>query len=662
MKLKFLALPLVVVLSVIGLIQGSAAAATGYYGSNIGTDHWWCGVLGDMENRPGTSTPYPQSECVNQSNGSSTGRQKDALSYLAGRCKGGTDSNCLKAELIKAMSAMLSGSGGNDFELQHVGASFIVNTMVGKNNGRKIYPGGAGGAVFDDWVSRLGNPGVTLRVAMYPFKLNTAFDPYTNDIVQYSEDAVVTKTSLVISYNGNPTYAIKLDCGNPVGNLSPLPPPSIPPVVTCGNGIVVDPQKPEVGDSVTVTVTINFTPGSAPPSPSGQSINVSGMGNVGAQTPIKSGNSYTIKSNSFPITATGHYAVSWTMKVNDVSPTPNPICNADLSVPGDSFDVYNYPFLEVEAGDVAAGARFATSVGAACGASRANAGIVSWNKGAPGYKGAGGQYGVTARSFIQDFISNKGNPGTNGGSATSLSFAGVDESPAINSVDPPVGRFGGFFHKGPCVDYWSKKPTPGKPLTTDPTNTRLQDLASDTYVHSGDLTIIGSDVPDKRHLTIYVEGRVKIVGPIRYDGSSNPTWGSLADIPTFKLIVHGSMFIDSNVRQLDGNYVAVPDTGYDTSTSPNSYTAPAAGTILTCTNGFTGLALAVPMIDPCSKQLVVNGSFAANQIFFLRTHGTMRSEEPAELFRFSPEIWLAPSGEGLLDPAYKSIIGLPPVL
>jgi hypothetical protein len=121
---------------------------------------------------------------------------------------------------------------------------------------------------------------------------------------------------------------------------------------------------------------------------------------------------------------------------------------------------------------------------------------------------------------------------------------------------------------------------------------------------------------------------------------------------------------------------AGPDTnGPDTITRGNVYT---------CTSGFNSFYPGGSLSGSCSNQLAINGSLIAQNIFWLRTLGTLSassaSERPdfsdglggtsaAEVINYSPEMYLGPSplkqpadGPGYNSVgAYDSITTMPPV-
>mgnify|MGYP000530614208 CR=1 FL=1 len=652
---------------------------------------------------------------------------------------------------------------------QTTAAQFIILSMSG-------YNGGVGksvsGAQWNDWVNRVNNPAIDMRVQYAFFDCdisNSYYQTAFNDVAAgYSTGPECGRNDLMIDFysSGTLVYRIRVACANPLGNLPGLPPAIPPTTVSCGSAIlsppnptaqlpmtvtvsatysggpptptgsvsinvqptpggvglsslsigggavaagsnqftvsnggthtvywsvrvnettancsgtfyaypptivscgsmVVNPPNPEVAQPMSVRVRPSFTGGPPSPSITGGYIRVTGPGfsstwPVSPTPPVPSGpggGTITFNSPSFNPPQAGTYTVTWDLRVNTVAPTSSP-CGGN--VPVDTFEVMNYPFMSVQGGDIAAGSSFVTTPGGSCGGPNTNAGVVGWNRrDAPTYRGSGNQYGISARSFIQDFVTNKGS----GRPAESLSFAGVDAG-GFDSVNPAMGRYGGFFGKSPCAKYWSDKPTVNRQVTT-PSISGLNGV----YMHTGPLTINPSNINPGTRLTIYVDGDVSIRGPlgIRYSGGADPTWANPSQIPVFRLIVRGTIHIDPSVDRLDGTYVAVPeDSAYPTRVNGYSAALLKRGTISTCSNGFTvlnPLAMPAPMIDACNNNpLTVNGSFVANHIFFLRTSGTMSLGPPAEVFNFSPETWLAPANDGSIDPSYQSVVGLPPVL
>lgn len=318
------------------------------------------------------------------------------------------------------------------------------------------------------------------------------------------------------------------------------------------------------------------------------------------------------------------------------------------------------PYFEATGGDTVAGAKMAAPT-SPCGVPIATAGIVSWNAdGSPDYGGAGSQYAAFAMNYVQDFVTGKSNaPNPN-----DLTFANVNYSGSVNLGG---GLFGGMFGDTPCADYWNNKP----PTTALPATTVDAGSLSGAYLHSGgNLTLTGTTIAAGQHVTIYVDGDVAITGNITY---ATGGWTDRTQIPSFKLIVHGVIYIDKGVTALDGLYAAIPDAGYDNTSKPSNkqqFSAPKAGTISTCSTGFNSydptliLTTYASMPADCAKRLVVTGSVVAGQVWMLRNIGAPGGQS-AETFNYAPEVWLAPaggSGGASSGSMYQSVIGLPPIL
>jgi hypothetical protein len=310
-----------------------------------------------------------------------------------------------------------------------------------------------------------------------------------------------------------------------------------------------------------------------------------------------------------------------------------------------SLPVFYTPYLRLYGNDVLA-----------CGGDvRANGG------GLPGpstYLGAASQLAVFATGQISGLMS--GSQNTSRTNPWDLSFANDDST----TTDDTSLRFGGLFASCPIGSDYN--------VTAGGTTNNINpSLTPGTYVYEWDG---GSDItgriPNGVKLVIHVSGDISIkkqgggvVGPgVVYD---NTSWASIDEIPSFTLIVDGNIYVQDNVEQIDGHYIA-------------------GGNIYTCTlhTGFGNEDLtsasgnsdiAVNIINDCDNKLTVNGSFKAKKIHFLRSNGTATSGsayEPytsgniAEVFRFSPEIYLTnDSGVGSnISNRYKfdSIVSRPP--
>jgi hypothetical protein len=144
--------------------------------------------------------------------------------------------------------------------------------------------------------------------------------------------------------------------------------------------------------------------------------------------------------------------------------------------------------------------------------------------------------------------------------------------------------------------------------------------ANGQYYHNGNLTLsTPTTIPRNRRITMIVNGDVTISRNIVYQ--NNYQASNKSEIPVLLIIATGNINITDAVTDLAGFYFA-------------------KGDINTCSNRTGNLSSTI-----CDNQLTVRGVFAANDIEFRRTHGGISGangpREPAEVFDFSPEFYLA---------------------
>jgi hypothetical protein len=311
--------------------------------------------------------------------------------------------------------------------------------------------------------------------------------------------------------------------------------------------------------------------------------------------------------------------------------------------------VASKPYVRVWGGDLSAGNGLADASGA-CTANTEGA-VVGWNRRSAGsWSGAGTQYAIYAMDVITDFADALYDPG-GAPAPNGLSFANTNS-------DTNNGDFGGEFGDASCIaDHYSSMPA-GTPVLTSPIN--LSSLTSGNYQASGNVTISnGTIVNPNNRITLYVNGNVYInsgAAGIQYSGS----W-SVANMPLFRLIVRGNIYIDNDVSRLDGVYIAQRN-GANT------------GEIHTCMfgGGFTPPAITGTFFSECDNKLTVNGAFIAHQIRLLRTLGTLSQSNTSEastvpyiteVFNYSPALWInQPTTSSTPTSDYDAIISLPPVL
>lgn len=307
------------------------------------------------------------------------------------------------------------------------------------------------------------------------------------------------------------------------------------------------------------------------------------------------------------------------------------------------------PYLRVYGNDVIAGGNFADSSGN-CVVYNPDAAILTFDRQSGGnYSGAGSQLGAHALGQIHNFFSaamRNGSPSPT--PATGLTFGNYGPTGAVTD-------YGGLSGLSRCVpDYYGTKPT--GPLPAD-----VSVLPDNSVLNS-------HTIPDGTQEVIYVDGDVFIDDRIRF---ANKTWSTKKHIPTFYLVAKGNIYIDNDVDELDGVYIAQHDAS--TGTGGVIYTCAAQGGA----TAFEPVA-ASDLASDCGTKLTINGAFIAKQVKFLRTEGTLSdstsneaasSGNVAEVFDFSPELYLAdqPSVFNTLDNSpidreYDSILNLPPIL
>jgi hypothetical protein len=291
--------------------------------------------------------------------------------------------------------------------------------------------------------------------------INTLFTFNWNSDVVYYNNSVVSNSIVIYSQSGAVLYAIKKDCGNPVGQLHGLPP--IVNTPSCGGYTItpglIDPQTAYnikasvVYDSTAAATTVRTATGTQ------FYLKVTGPGvnyNDPQVLPVtQSGGSINISVNMPPTGNTGSYVVSW-----GITGPYGPVnCGGNGTVhgpggpvnPPTTFDVADQPYFNVNGGDVSAGGGMSAG-GVDCAvAADTKAGIVSWNRGAAGsYGGAGTAYAAMALNHLQDFATGQGSAFAPSG----LAFANT----ADGQVNTGSGLFGGMFDSSPCVqDYYGTK-------------------------------------------------------------------------------------------------------------------------------------------------------------------------------------------------------------
>ncbi|MGH9857944.1 MAG: hypothetical protein ACRD4B_08880, partial [Acidobacteriota bacterium] len=302
-------------------------------------------------------------------------------------------------------------------------------------------------------------------------------------------------------------------------------------------------------------------------------------------------------------------------------------------------NVIERPYHKVYGGDVLAG----TGAGTTCVVDPAAA-IIAWHNGpGPANAGAGTQLAAMALSSVISFASGQARAPTD---YDHLTFA----NPGVSGL-----IYGGSLGGGNATcapDYWADRSGGAVPGVINPSH-------DGSFSHTGNLTlnVNPAGIGTGNRVTVFVEGNVYIPNNINFQTNS---YGSIDDIPSFRLIVRGgNIYVGPNVRTLNGLFAAMPTNATN-------------GRFYTCGNSnFTPPNLAqINSVAGCRNSLTVYGAVVADLIKFTRSGGSLRFSstgerwngggQPAERFIYTPETWLTSdfSGGGEFD----AVTPLPPVL
>lgn len=352
-------------------------------------------------------------------------------------------------------------------------------------------------------------------------------------------------------------------------------------------------------------------------------------------------------------------------------------------------EVVNLPYIRTFGADVAAGGGF-NGVNSTCGATAS--GIFAFmrplNEQTSGgnRSGSGAQLAVMALGNVSGFTSaslRSTPPSSTAGNG--LTFAHDTSTPNQTSMDALLGG-GMSAGNGWCApDYFTetqfstdaKKPDGTARVNIEPNNSPVniqflddQEQTIKTPPSGNVLLRAPAAYNFSRHHTVYVEGDVFIENNIVYI----PSYPNIQSIPSFALIVRGNIYIDNNVTQLDGMYVAQPKSDGT------------KGRIYTCARvagGYVPVTDSALMFSACGAsglqpRLTVNGALIAQRVLFNRTIGSLRdsryqegpympnASSAAEIINFSPEMFLSPPVFRATGTAtsgdYDYITTLPPIL
>jgi hypothetical protein len=330
--------------------------------------------------------------------------------------------------------------------------------------------------------------------------------------------------------------------------------------------------------------------------------------------------------------------------------------------------VRNKPYFRVRTSSIFVGGNFAPG----CLNPGGKGTLASWNNnnfGIPNASaGSGADYSSVALGIITGFGSgiNK-SLASPGGVANGAALSFANTGGVVTSSDNDSPKMGGQFAPNHCIKKLTTPPNNPAPMSSPNKLRPLQaaSFPSGSYTHTSGPGGLEIDQPvpmSPKNIELYVDGDVYISKNITYVGGGSPGTAS-----SFILhVVNGNIYIDPDVTELDGYYVAEGSS----STTGKIYTCATAAGPLTKNN-----------LYGCNKQLIVWGGFAANQVNLMRTYGSLRNARvvaagcsnavisnpttcAAEVFEFTPELYLSKPASGVSSDfgKYDSITSLPPVL
>lgn len=446
------------------------------------------------------------------------------------------------------------------------------------------------------------------------------------------------------------------------------PPPAAAPFTTECGGITVTPGSPEPGQTFTVNVGYRTRT-------TGAGVDQQALHTVFFSLPAAGVNNQVVEyqeyigrneSRSPPvpnlsIPNPGRYNGSYRVLVAGSNPSEI-TCNFGVGQPdGPPVDIVSKPYFKTYGGDILAGVGFRD--GASC---RTDPdAVVLGASSRPVRTGAGTQLALLALGVVYDFGSGVNRDPDD---RKHLTFANDDASIYGGNLA------GNYETDPPCApNYYARvSGNISGSSTASPSVTAGQVVVNQ---YNNDVNIPAGTLEAGGRRTIYVRGNAFITGNIVYRGTNpdatnpNPTYASRHDIPVFRLIVQGNIYVAPNVTRLDGIYVAQPGSGGN----------PQNGRFYTCArrewSGVPG-APYVPtedqVMNECrTNRLTVYGSVTSEILKLTRSPGTQLQSvsnehytnsagSPAEVFVMTPEVWL---GGGLsAGSEFDSVTALPPIL
>lgn len=270
--------------------------------------------------------------------------------------------------------------------------------------------------------------------------------------------------------------------------------------------------------------------------------------------------------------------------------------------------IANEPYFKVYNSTITAGGEFDNCTDASHGGGGILAGYNDNDDPAGVDRGSSSELSALALIKITGVASAQ-SPGNINRSPTDLTFANtVGGDITTNRESPSLGgNFGG------CQTLTNESPPADAANFVPPSVSQAQlSAANNAYTHNGNLTINGGSLSTNHNVSYFVNGNVYISGNITYNQSVGWAPGT---VPSFVIHATGNIYIAPGVTSLAGLYIA------QSSNSNN-------GKIYTCADPSGFAPMSGANLYSCNDQLVVYGSFVADQVNLMRTFGSLRDEEP----------------------------------
>lgn len=367
--------------------------------------------------------------------------------------------------------------------------------------------------------------------------------------------------------------------------------------------------------------------------------------------PISTNQPLTFNNFRYPI-ATGTVNVNGSVTIWTIDGIGGPGFTVTDTCTEDAI-VGNWSYLRSYGGDIWTGAQYSTTGSCSSTTGTIDTFAEETATGSGQYRGSSAQFSVTSLLNVATGGFSRG-------------FFSANNRHGAPETTPPRGltrannvaaqRYGGGYGFAQCMtDYYGTTSGVANPATLPLYTAPIfpnqgivrRRLPANSTIATGNLI-----VPIGTQMAIYVDGDLYINGNIVNVTAAPPA--ALDQIPFLALIVRGNIFIDNDVRRLDGLYIA--------QVTPTN----TKGKIFTCSPGLNAVYTAAQLFANCggnaaggvSGQLVFNGAVVADRIHFLRTFGSLRQSvfndlpvdftsgagtAAAEVFNYTPEMYLAPS-------------------